>query len=220
VLAVCALIGSWKYVDNATTRGTPLFANGSAQSGFRPTLRTRYWHEYDFLSFRLADLLTLTRQDAPVGSLTYAPVYKSVWTTLHGMAWGDMGFFSNSSRGGIEGVYVWRGVPAWLSSSVIVLGLLPGLLAVAGVLATATRRSLLPPLWMGISTLGVYIYWFTSQRECILFLLPAYVLYAMFGLRWLGRLPVPGLRAAAFWLLVVLAVTTHAYLFMFALGTR
>ena len=224
-LTVCMAIGSWKYVDNAATRGTPLFANGSAQEGLRATMPPRFWHDYDFRSFRLADLLVLARNDAPAGSLIYQPVYKSVWTTLHGMAWGDMGFFSNPSRGGINKVYVWRGVPAWLASSVVVLGLLPSLLAIVGVLGTATRRSLVPVLLTCVITLPAYVYWFTAQRDWslktkyILFLLPAYVLYAMFGLRWLGRMPVPGLRAAAFWLLVLLAVASHGYLFMFAVGT-
>lgn len=35
VLAVCLAIGSWTYIDNAVTKGTLLFANGSAQEGFR-----------------------------------------------------------------------------------------------------------------------------------------------------------------------------------------
>src|SRR6185503_6747964 len=34
VIAVCAAVGGWKYVDNMRRYGTPLFANGEAAQGF------------------------------------------------------------------------------------------------------------------------------------------------------------------------------------------
>lgn len=224
VLAVSLAIGSWKYIENAAVRGTVLYANGSAQEGFRPAPRQRYWDQYDFLSFELADLLALSHRDAPAGNLTYLPVYRSVWTTLHGMAWSDMSFFSNPTRGGIDRVYVWRGVPFWLTSGVLVLGLVPNLLALGGALATLRRRALLPLPLTSVTTFGLYIYWFTAQEtwalktKYILFLLPVYALYAIFGLRWLRRWATPAVHAAAVWLLVCLVVLCHAYLYMFAVG--
>lgn len=224
VLAICLAVGSWKYVDNMRRYDTPLFANGSAAQGFSSGATRRYWDRYDFTTFDLKGLLALTRPDAPDAPMTQLPTYKSVWAALHGLAWGDMGFFTNPSRGGIDRRYTWRGIPPWLSSTVLVLGLVPSALALLGVAVTIRRWSTLPLLLMGVVTLGIYIHWFTAQQEWalktkyLLFLLPAYLVFAMFGLRSLRRLPWRGVYDAAFWTLVVLAVACQAYLFKFAVG--
>jgi hypothetical protein len=224
VVAVSLAIGSWKYVDNQQRYGTPLFANGSAADGFRTGAIERYWDRYDFTTFDMRGLLALTRPDAPDAPLTSLRVYKSVWATLHGMAWGDMGFFTNPSRGGIDNRYVWRGIPPWLSSTVLVLGLLPTALALVGVAVTFRRRALLPLLLMTATTMAAYVFWFTAQQKWalktkyVLFLLPAYLVFAMFGLRAMRRLPLRGGYEALFWFLVVLAAACQAYLFRFAIG--
>ncbi len=101
-LIVCTLIGSWKYVDNVRRYGTPLFANGSAQQGLSITGRPSFAGTYDFHSLRIGGLLALTRSELPPGYLTDLPFYRSVWTTLHAMAWGDMSFFSDPSRHGFR----------------------------------------------------------------------------------------------------------------------
>ena len=224
ILAICLAIGSWKYVDNATKFRTVFFANGSAQEGFRAAPAKRYWDRYDFVSFELPALLALTRPDAPDGPLSYLPVYESVWTTLYGMTWSDMSFFSNPTRGGMDLAYVWRGVPPWLTSSVLVLGLLPSLLAVAGIAATVRRRAFMPIVLMCATVLAVYVYWFTAQEawalktKYLLFLLPAFGLYLAMGLRWLRRWTPPAVSGAAVWLIVVLIVLCHGYAYRFAVG--
>jgi hypothetical protein len=107
ILGVCLSVGSWKYVDNLDKYDTALFANGSAQEGFGGDSRERFKDRYDFTSFELGEILALTRPDAPDGGITYLPVYGSVWTTLYAQIWGDMSFFTNPTRGGIDRAYVW-----------------------------------------------------------------------------------------------------------------
>ena len=46
--------------------------------------------------------MALTRNEVPPGYLTDLPFYRSVWTTLHAMAWSDMSFFSDPSRHGFR----------------------------------------------------------------------------------------------------------------------
>ena len=223
VLTICLALGSWKYVDNRIKYDTFLFANGSAQEGFQPGTRERYGERYDFTTFELRELIALTYPDAPDGGITYLPVYRSVWTTLYGQLWGDMSFFTNPTRGGIDNVYLWRGIPPWLTSSVLVLGLLPTLLGGIGVLSTLRRTGTLPVALTSVTTLAVYVYWFTAQEhwalktKYLLFLLPAYAVYALFGLDWLRQRSSVA-HACAVWLLALLVVLGHAYLFRFAVG--
>jgi hypothetical protein len=223
-LLVALSIGSWKYVDNVRRHGHAFFANGPAVTGFR--LSDRLWNTQDeFTTFRLGALLELTRPDAPPGMLTDLPVYRSVWTTLHGLAWGDMGFFTNPTRHGTRyPFYRDRHVAPWLASSVLVLGVMPGLLAVGGFLLTLRRRSYLPIAIMSVVGWMLYLQYALSQQiwglktKYLLFLLPAYVLYAVIGLRWV-RAALPGwISATIVSSTIALMVLAHLYLLSFALG--
>ena len=223
-LAIALAIGSWKYVDNIRRYGTPLFAMGPAMTGFRLSERV-FNTQYEFTTFRLGALLALTKPDAPDGMLTTLPVYRSVWTTLHGLAWGDMGFFTNPTRHGTRyPFYRDRHVAPWLASSVLVLGLLPGALAIAGFAITVRRRAYLPlsVVW-GLGWL-LYLPFVLSQQiwglktKYLLFLLPAYVVYAVIGLRW-ARAALPGWASGAIVLsIVALIALANLYLLSFAIG--
>jgi 4-amino-4-deoxy-L-arabinose transferase-like glycosyltransferase len=222
-LAVCALIGSWKYVDNFERYRMLLFANGSAQQGLAIAGRPSFARSYDFHSLRVADLVALTRGRVPPGQLTDLPFYRSVWTTLHAMAWGDMSFFSDPSRHGFRSKppYPRKRLNPWLASSVLILGLVPDALAAIGFLVTIRRRILWPLAATGVITGAVYVVWFLAQEswalktKYILFLLPAYVVYVLLGWRSVHRLAPAASRIV--WLaLVALVVAAHLYLLDFA----
>jgi len=223
-LVVAMLVGGWKYVDNERRYGTPLFANGDAGAGF--SLSQRMLHtRYEFTTFRLPSLLALTRPDAPDGMLTDLPVYRSFWTTLHGLVWGDMGFFTNPTRHGTRyPFYNDRHIPPWLASAVLVLGIVPSLLAIGGLLITVRRRAYLPITIMSGVGWAIYLQYVLSQEiwaikaKYLMFLLPAYVLYAVIGLRWVrAKLP-DAITAAVVSALAALIVAAHLYLLRFALG--
>ncbi len=221
-LAICAAIGSWKYIDNIQRYHTPLFANGSAQQGFSVSGRRSYASSYDFLSLRLGDLIKLTRGQVPPGHLTDLPFYRSVWTTLHAMAWGDMSLFSDPSRHGFyREPYPRKRINPLLASSVLMLGLIPDGLAILGFLATFWRRALLPIAISSVLTWSTYVAWFLTQdtwglkTKYVLFLLPAYVLYALVGLRALGRLS-PATKRVLIGALAILLAAAHLYLLNFA----
>lgn len=223
-LVVATLVGSWKYVDNQRRYGTPFFANGDAGAGF--TLTQRMLHtRYEFTTFRLPSLLALTRPDAPDGMLTDLSVYRSFWTTLHGLAWGDMGFFTNPTRHGTRyPFYHDRHIPPWLASAVLVLGMVPSLLAIAGLLIAVRRRAYLPiTIMVGVGWL-IYLQYVLSQEiwaikaKYLLFLLPAYVLYATIGLRWVRARWPEWISAAVVSALAALLLAAHLYLLRFALG--
>jgi hypothetical protein len=223
-LAAALAIGSWKYVDNVRHYGNAFFANGPAVTGFRLSERILNT-QYEFTTFRLGALIELTRPDAPAGMLTDLPVYRSVWTTLHGLAWGDMGFFTNPTRHGTRyPFYRDRHVAPWLASCVLVLGVVPGLLAVGGFLITVRRRSYLPITIMSVVGWLLYLQYVLSQQiwglktKYLLFLVPAYVLYAVVGLRWV-RAALPGwISATIVSSTIALLVVAHLYLLSFALG--
>jgi hypothetical protein len=223
-LAIAVAIGAGKYVDNLRHYGNAFFANGPAVTGFRLSERILNTHD-EFTTFRLGALLELTRPDAPPGMLTDLPVYRSVWTTLQGLAWGDMGFFTNPTRHGTRyPFYRDRHVAPWLASSVLVLGIVPGLLAVAGFLVTVRRPSYLPITLMTVVGWALYLQYLLSQEiwalkaKYLLFLVPAYVLYAVIGLRWV-RAALPGwIGAAIVSSTIALIVLANLYLLSFALG--
>ncbi len=104
------------------------------------------------------------------------------------------------------------------------LGLLPSLLAAAGIAATVRRRAFMPIVLMCATALAVYVYWFTAQEawalktKYLLFLLPAFGLYLAMGLRWLRRWTPPAVSGAAVWLIVVLIVLCHGYAYLFTVG--
>ena len=226
IVSLCLLIGFWKYYDNYKKYDTFLYANGTAQQGFMVSGKHYHWDRYDFHSLRLGELFKILGQDNPPdGQLTDLPVYTSVWTALHAQAWGDMSFFSEPSRHGQgEPLYRPRGIPLWLSGSILTLGLLPNLLAGLGMIVTVRRRTYLPLLFLLITTMAVYILWMVSQEswaikaKYVIFLWPVYVVTMLAGLRWVRRHAPPLVwKAVALWL-VILIVLTHLYLAQFAVG--
>ncbi|MFH0880435.1 MAG: hypothetical protein V2A34_12035, partial [Lentisphaerota bacterium] len=89
---------------------------------------------------------------------------------------------------------------------------------------TLYRRVTLPLTLMFCTTWVVYVFYVVQfnhwmiKTKYILFLLPIYLLYMLFGLGWLRRkLPRP-ITAAIYGLLVLLLVFTNLYLFEFATG--
>lgn len=223
-LAVALVLGSWRYVDNFRRYGKPLFANGDAELGFSFSGRPK-GAQYEFTTFRLRELLALTRPDSPPGMLTTMPVYNSVLTTLHGLAWGDMGFFTNPTRHGTaQPFYLDRHIDPRLASSVLVLGLLPDAMAALGLVLTIRRRALWPILMITLVGLGSYLSWMWPQvwwavkTKYLLFLFPAYILYAQFGLRWACRVAPWWMSAPLVGAILALIVVANLYLFAFAVG--
>jgi 4-amino-4-deoxy-L-arabinose transferase-like glycosyltransferase len=193
-LAVCAVVGSWTYIDNMKRYHTPLFANGPAQQGFSLSRRANYARSYDFVSFRIGDLLRLAHGRVRPGPLTDRPFYRSVWTTLHGLAWGDMGMFSDPSRHGFfRHPYPRKPLNPTLVSSVLLLGIVPDALAIVGFMVSFYRRAVRVITVTCVVTAIVYALWFVSQEswglktKYILFLLPGYVFYTVIGWRWIAR---------------------------------
>jgi 4-amino-4-deoxy-L-arabinose transferase-like glycosyltransferase len=224
VVLVAAVVGGWKYLDNYQQYGTPLYANGTAQEGFAIVRSGSNAKRYEFMSFRLDDVFRLYGPHPPRGALTDLPVYRSVPTTLHALAWSDMSFFSEPSRHGDPSrPYPRKRVPAVLVDSVIVLGVVPELLAITGLMATLGRRHFLPLLVMSVVTGSAYLWWFVAQEswalktKYLLFLLPIFVVYMVSGAALLSkRVPLAGLFAGA--LLTTLFVVATGYLLAFDLG--
>ncbi|MCC7009506.1 MAG: hypothetical protein IT184_11890 [Acidobacteria bacterium] len=222
-LAVALLVGAGPYVRNYVRYGEIFKANGSAQQGFalegRPT-----WRLYDFGSLRLHELSDLVHGRIPPGHLTDVSFYRSVWTTLHAMAWGDMTMFSDPSRHGFyRQPYPHKTLNPSLALAVLLLGLVPGALAIPGMFLVLARRAAWPLTALWFATWAAYIAWFTAQEtwalktKYILFLLPVYVVYAVTGWRWIARHS----RLAGqvvFALLAALIVLAHAYLLDFAVS--
>ena len=223
-LATTAVTGSWKYVDNWERYGTPFFANGDAGAGFSLTQRVLHT-QYEFTTFRLPSLLALTHPDAPNGMLNDLPVYRSFWTTMHGLMWGDMGFFTNPTRHGTRyPFYQDRHVPSWLASVVLILGIVPNVLAIVGLAITVRRRAYLPITILCAVGWLIYLQYVLSQEiwaikaKYLMFLLPAYALYVAIGLRWVrAKLPDP-ISAVAVLTLAALVLAAHLYLLRFATG--
>lgn len=223
-LAVCVVVGSWPYVDNLRRHGVLFFANGSAQQGFSLGDRTSSWRRYDFRAIEISRLIALNRGEVRPGPLTDVPFYRSVWTTMHAMAWGDMTMFSDPSRHGFSRQpYPRKDIPPWLASIVLLLGLIPDALAVLGVVVSLRHRSLWPLAICGVVTWTAYMSWFIAQEswalktKYLLFLLPAYVLYAVMGWRAIGRKSALAGSVVAV-LLVLLAIAANLYLIAFALA--
>ena len=221
-LALCTVIGSWKYIDNMRRYGTPLFANGSALQGFSVGERPLFLDRYEFHTLRFDALRRLTWGELPPGYLTDLPIYRSVWTTLHAMAWGDMTFFSEPSRHEADvPPYPPKKINPVLAFSVLLLGLVPGVLALHGFVATLKHPVVRPLAIASVLTLIVYLGWVIAQErwalktKYILYLLPAYVVFALYGLRSFRRLSRTGARVAT-GLLVLLIVLSHLYLLDFA----
>ena len=133
VLVSALAVGSWRmHFDNAWRYGNALHANGSAEDAFEES-HDYYWDRYDFWSFHPREILEASAPGGPRGVLTTLPVYRSVWTTLYGMAWGDLSFFSVPGRiEDPEAPYPWKHIPSWLTGTVLFLGLVPTMLAAVG----------------------------------------------------------------------------------------
>jgi hypothetical protein len=106
-------------------------------------------------------------------------VYRSVFTTLHGLAWSDMSFFSEPDRHGDPAhPYPLKRIPSSLIGAVIVLGFVPELLAAVGFIVTIRRPLFLPLAIMCVVGVSAYVWWFVSQdswalkTKYLLFLVP------------------------------------------------
>ena len=187
------LVGGWKYADNERRYGRPLFANGSAGDAFSAG-HEYFWDHYDFTSFDLPGAIAVTAPGAPRGQLTTLPIYRSVWTTLYAMGWGDLSFFSVAGRiGDTEAPYPDKHIPTWLTGVVLYLALVPTMLAALGAVSTLRRRPWWPLAAMFLLTLASYLPWVLAQDDWalktkyILFLLPIYVAWSLAGLRVVTR---------------------------------
>jgi hypothetical protein len=179
---------------------------------------------YEFTTLRLGDVRALFGFASPRGQLTDFPVYRSVFTSLHSLAWSDMSFFSVRSRHGQpDHPYPYKQIPVDLLMAVLVLGLVPEALAVVGFVVTLRRRALRPLAIFCVVTLCAYFWWVIPQdswalkTKYILCLLPPGVLFAVVGHGWVQR-RVPVLGHVATILMVALVVLTHVYLYAFAVG--
>jgi hypothetical protein len=224
MILTCSVLSGWKYVDNYRRYGTPLYANGTAIDGFTLARRSDFRRQYEFTTFRMTELLQLMRFRARKGALTDLPIYRSVPTTLHALAWSDMTLFSEPTRHGDPShPYPRKRIPAALTFTVLVLGFVPEALASAGFVVTIRRRLFHPVAVMCLVSVSAYTWWFISQQfwglktKYLLFLLPAFVLYTVVGLAWLCR-RAPRAGAAVAVLLAALIVLAHCYLLGFALG--
>jgi hypothetical protein len=178
-----------------------------------------------FSTLRIRGLLHAVGPDADAGELTDLPVYRSVFTTLHGLAWSDMNFFSEPGRHGDPARPYPSKRQVWgLTASVLLLGVIPDVLALLGATVCFTRRSLRPALIFSAITLTTYGLWFTTQTawglktKYILFLLPPAVLFAIEGVDWIWRRAPAPVGVCLAGLLAALVVLTHAYLLIFSIG--
>jgi 4-amino-4-deoxy-L-arabinose transferase-like glycosyltransferase len=224
VIGVCGVVGGWKYVDNYRHYGTLLYANGTAAQGFGITDGPQLRGQYEFTTLRLSALMRMVSPRAGRGQLTDFPVYQSVPTTLHALAWSDMSFFSEPTRHGDPGhPYPRKRVSVGLIRTVLVLGFVPELLAIVGFTVTLRRRILWPLTVVCAVAMSAYTWWFISQEawglktKYVLFLLPPFVVYAVSGLAWLWK-HAPFVSVVAGALVAALVLVTHYYLLAFAVG--
>jgi hypothetical protein len=222
VAGLAVAIGGWKYADNVVRYGTPLYANGSAADGFSFSRRLDLAADYDFTSLRIDDVVALTRRWSPPGELASLPVYDSVLTTLHALAWTDMSFFSNPTRhGDASKPYPPKHIPPWLTRAMLVGGLAPEALALLGFVVLLRHRIGWALAVFGLVGLASYTWWFLAEpswglkTKYILFLLPQFVLYVMVALGWLRR-RAPFLFGAAAVLVTAVILLSGMYLYAFA----
>ena len=224
VVALCASVAGWKYLDNYRRFGIPLYANGTAAAGFSIDRGFHLRGQYEFTTLHLGALMRVFGPRAPKGTLTDLPVYHSVPTTLHALAWSDMSFFSEPSRhGDPTHPYPRKRVPTGLIGTVLMLGFVPELLAALGFLATMRRPLFRPLAIVCVVGISAYVWWFVSQdswglkTKYLLFLLPAFVVYTVSGLAILWK-HAPRSSAIAGVLVVALFLVSSAYLLAFSLG--
>jgi hypothetical protein len=146
-------------------------------------------------------------------------------TTLHGLAWSDLGFFSDPTRHGdpAQPYPGKRRFPA-ITAGVLALAFVPDALAIVGAGLTFRRRRFLPLAIFCVLSLAAYAWWFVAQAEWglktkyILFLLPPFILYVTVGLGWVRQRAPRMVSRAVTALLGTLLVVLHMYLLMFAVG--
>ena len=225
VIVICAVVGGWKYLDNVRRFGTPLFANGAAAQGFTAAGRQTFPDHYEFFTIRIPQLMEIVGRGLPPRPLTDFPVYRSVITTLHGLAWSDMSFFSDPSRhGDPTRPYPLKRTQPAITRAVLLLGFVPDFLAVAGFIRTLRRRVFWPIAIVSVLGIALYVAWFLTQEawglktKYLLFLLPPFVVYAVAGLAWIWRRAPAIAGDAVGWLLVTLVLLVHIYLFVFSVG--
>ncbi len=222
ILALAVAIGGWKYYDNYQKYGTPLFANGTAAAGF--SVEKKYhWDQYEFFSLRLGSLIDSMDPEKESRDLTHLEVYRSVPTSLHALAWSDMGIFSISDRHGANwDMYPTRDIPVWMPATVLVLAVVPSLLALLGMFVSSHRKMILPMTILTVVTMGAYFQWFLSQdswalkTKYILYLLPAYLVWMLLGLKWAERKFPPLVSQILWFMLWSLLILTHIYMFQFS----
>jgi 4-amino-4-deoxy-L-arabinose transferase-like glycosyltransferase len=223
VVAVAAAIAGWRYSDNLRRHGALFYANGSAREGFLLDRARSHARAWDFGSLSLRPVLDLYRPDSGSMMLTDYPVYHEVWSSLHAQAWSDMSFFSVRGRYGAGAYQPYRTRRTWLPLVALTLGagLYPTALAALGFLAMLRRRTVWPLALFVALTWAAYLWWVIGQEQWalktkyLLFLLPAYVLFATMGLRALrSRAPRP-LGVAALAAFASVAVVAEAYVWMF-----
>ena len=242
---VAAAVCGWHYAGNLRSAHTlfrrpPWLSDMSGTRSFSENLA-----RYDFGSLKIGAVVDLYRPETP-GALNDSKAYASVFTALHALSWTDMSFFSVPARHGWrlpenygEGgrvpmvvttpanavrvsAYPAKRVPLRLIGLDLRFGLIPTLLALVGLLTTLRRRALQPFVVWGAVSLGAYLWWILGQdswalkTKYLLFLLPAYVAYAVLGLGALSRADGGLGRAAAAGLIAALLVA-EAYLWAFAL---
>ena len=156
----------------------------------------------------------------PPGHLTDLPFYRSVWTSLHAMAWGDMSFFSDPSRHGFfRQPYPRKRIspPRDLRALAGTRAERPGAVRIAVIGAGGcTGRCWSPVCWHGRPTSpGSSRRNWALKTKYLLFLLPPYLLYALVGLRWISRRATVAGHAVV-GLLVGTVILTNLYLLEFA----
>jgi hypothetical protein len=149
--------------------------------------------DYRLLSFRLDEVLRVQFTERSELSLTLQPFYGSIPTTLYGLFWNDLGFFSKPGFS-VHMRFPPRRIDPWLASAVIVLGLVPTGLVLLGAAFTLTSRAMHPAYLVvhvftaiGIAT---YLWWvfgfpvdeWALKAEYVLFLVGPFAVYFAAGL--------------------------------------
>jgi 4-amino-4-deoxy-L-arabinose transferase-like glycosyltransferase len=224
VVGLAVAVGAWKYVDNYRHYGTLFYANGSAQQGFSFARSQTVRHHYEFTTLRMVELMHAFGPRSTRGPLTNLPVYDSVFTTLHALAWSDMSFFSEPDRhGDPTHPYRRKHISTSLIAVVLVLGFVPELLAAVGFVVTIARPIFRPLAIMCVVGISAYVWWFISQEEWalkakyLLFLVAPFAVYTVSGLAYLWR-RAPRFAVAAALLMALLFIATNIYLLAFAIG--
>lgn len=249
IISIAFVICGWHYARNMRTAHRPFLGPPGYPEVFATDVGKvrQNWKRYDFRSFKFKEVVDLFRSDK-AATLNDSPVYNSVFTTLHALAWTDMSFFSVPSRHGWrlplgygEGrgklqlvaqtpasqtrvsPYPSKSTHLWLVDLALRLGVFPSILALVGFMATFRRRAMRPFIVFGGVSLAMYAWWFLAQ--------PAWALktkYILFLLPVYVVYAALGLRTAyhldrrfghaAVACMIVTLLVSEAYILMFALG--